>query len=182
MVRSELVKLFIRKAIASGAEVDRFSTEREAADFVVAFLKEKGIERIIAAQDSQLLFKDKKGVSFFEARASEDFLQAEAGLVMADYGVAETGTLVRLDENDKEKMTWTLPPLCLCLLGTERIVPSLEDISEVFSKHLSQIEIPSPQVSLVTGPSRTADIENELSIGVHGPSCLKILVVEGKTK
>lgn len=182
MVRVEVVELFIRKAIASGAEVDRFSTEREAADFVIAFLKEKKIERVVASQDSQLLFKDKKEVSFFEVRASEDFLQAEAGLVMADYGVAETGTLVCLDENDKEKMIWTLPPLCLCLLWTERIVPSLDDISEVFSKHLSQIEIPSPQVSLVSGPSRTADIENELSIGVHGPCCLRILVVEGKTR
>ncbi len=100
----------------------------------------------------------------------------DAGIVAADHGVAETGTLVHFDRNDAEKNVWTLPEVCVCLLEARTVTASLDDLAPAFAAHLGRTDIPSPQVSLVTGPSRTADIEGQLTIGVHGPSRLVILL------
>lgn len=179
MVTPDIIRTFIDNAIASEARVKRFSSFQEAIDFVSLFLKREKIQNIAVAPDALCFIKATNEISILEPRCAEDYLRAEAGLVLAHYGVAETGTLVHLDCKDEEKIAWTLPPLCLCLLEKSRIVADLESLSSILSEHLSLTTIPSPQVSLVTGPSRTADIECQLSIGVHGPSSLLILLVDG---
>lgn len=172
---------FIAEAAASGAEIKSFPGPDNALTFISQFLKEQGINSIAVSPDVSLPPAEIDNWPVLEPKKKENYLAAEAGLVRADYGISSTGTLVHLDRNEEEKIVWTLPPVCLCLLDKRRIVQGLDAVAEELSRHLAQTTFEAPQVSLVTGPSRTADIECQLSLGVHGPSRLVILLYGGKT-
>jgi L-lactate dehydrogenase complex protein LldG len=181
MVTACLEGEFIAKASASGAEIQTFLGLDEAMTFVSQFLKEQDIKTIAVTPDVSLSSAAIDNWPLLKPKKNEDYLTAGAGLVQADYGISGTGTLVHLDRNSEEKIVWTLPPVCLCLLDKCRIVRDLDELAEILSRHLSEATFEPPQVSLVTGPSRTADIECQLSLGVHGPTRLVILLYEGKT-
>jgi L-lactate dehydrogenase complex protein LldG len=181
MVTSVLEEEFSGQARAVGAEIETFSGLADAFAFILRFLKQQDIKSIAVSPDVPPSSTQTDGWPFLEARNRIDYLAAGAGLVLANYGVSSTGTLVHLDRDEEEKIVWTLPPICLCLLDKHRIVRNLEDLAEIFSRHLSRPASAAPQVSLVTGPSRTADIECQLSLGVHGPRRVIILLYEGKT-
>lgn len=180
MVNSGLLETFAARAGAAGAEVFKFSGPAAAIDFAAGLFAREGLSAVVASPEAGRLAEGR--FPLFEAKAPEDFARAQAGIVAADFGVAETGTLLRLDSRDEEKLAWTFPPLCVCLLRARTIVPRLEDLAGDISRHLAGDGVPGPQVSLITGPSRTADIEGLLSIGVHGPSRLVILLIEEELK
>jgi L-lactate utilization protein LutC len=178
MVKPDLVDRFVAGAVAAGAEVFRAPDVR-AALAEVARLFEEG--QIRAALASRSLHSEAVGAGLAVGRPErlEDIAAAEAAVVLADFGAAETGTLVHLDYDDEEKLAWTLPPLCVCLLDRRKIVPDLQSLAGVLAGHLGRPGVPGPQVSLVTGPSRTADIEGQLTIGVQGPARLVIGLIDG---
>lgn len=172
-----LIERFIDRAEFAGAEIQQFSSIDGAVDFLKMFFRENKIEKGLISSDLKTVGPFAEEFPRFETRPGPESLWIDAGLVAADYGVAETGTLVHFDLGDDEKNVWTLPETCLCLLEKRKIVPDLEAIAPRIADHLSKCGLPSPQVSLVTGPSRTADIECQLAIGVHGPSRLIILLI-----
>jgi len=173
MVSADLVDRFTAGALAAGAEVFQARDIREAVA-TTALLFEKENIRAAVASRSLLAVTEEGGLAVGPSEEIHDIAAAQAGIVLADYGAAETGTLIHLDSDDAERLVWTLPPLCVCLLERRKIVPDLESLAGVFSGHLSRAGLPGPQVSLVTGPSRTADIECQLTIGVQGPARLII--------
>ena len=179
MVTPGLVDRFIAGALAAGAEVFQARDGREALAAAGRLFQEEKIQRVVA---SPSLLSDALGAGLDVAPpgALDDIAAAQAGIVLADYGAAETGTLVHLDSGDGETLVWTLPSLCVCLLERRKIVPDLESLAGVFSAHLGRAGLPGPQVSLITGPSRTADIECQLTIGVQGPARLVIGLVGGE--
>ena len=171
-----VIEQFVEKARLAGAEVHSFSGVQDAVDFLKDFFGEHKLENGLISADLKKSGPFAEAFPNCETRPAPESLWIEAGLVAADHGVAETGTLVHFDLGDDEKNVWTLPAICLCLLEKAKIVPDLEAIAPRIAGHLAKTGSPSPQVSLVTGPSRTADIENQLTIGVHGPSRLIILL------
>jgi len=104
---------------------------------------------------------------------------AVAGITGVDAAIAETGTLVmgssRLGEANapgRGRTVSLLPPLHIAVLRKEHIVYSALQIFQ----RLAGISMPS-QVVFASGPSRSADIENDLSIGVHGPKQVHVIIV-----
>ena len=179
MVTSGSVDRFIAGAVAAGAEVFRAPDARAAMAAAAGLFRDGKIGRVVAppalrreAEGTGLELQAAAGIAAIAA--------AEAALVRADYGAAETGTLVRLDQGDDEKLAWTLPPLCVCLLESHRIVADLQSLAGVLAEHLGRTGVPGPQVSFITGPSRTADIECQLAIGVQGPARLVIGLIGGE--
>jgi len=175
----DLVARFVAGALAAGAEVFR-APDLPAALAAVARLFEAGKIRGVLASRSLYAEALAAGLEVRLPERADEIVAAGAALVQADFGAAETGTLVHLDSDDEEKLAWTLPPLCVCLLDRRKIVPDLQSLAGVIADHLSRPGVPGPQVSLVTGPSRTADIEDQLTIGVQGPARLVIGLVEGE--
>jgi len=178
MVNAGLVERFAAAAREAGAEVLGVSGLNAAFSAVAGLLDKEKTKKVAASAAVQAAGgADRLLVSL--PRNPQEFSQTRVSLVRADYGIAETGTLVRLDSDDGEKMLWTLAATCVCLLDRDRIVPDVESLAGVLSEHLSRPGTPGSQVSLVTGPSRTADIECQLTIGVQGPSRLVIILVAG---
>lgn len=103
---------------------------------------------------------------------------AEVGISFAAAGLAATGSLL-LELNDPASRSATvLPPVHAVLLKASTIVPDLYALSTTLNALLSSPG--SRYFSIITGPSRTADIERVLTIGVHGPKELHILILEGE--
>ncbi|MFQ5848512.1 MAG: lactate utilization protein C [Candidatus Methylomirabilales bacterium] len=111
-------------------------------------------------------------------------LQAGIGVTRAALGVAETGSiLVHLDEADGRLLSM-LPEIHVALLPRDAVVDSLED-GLLLTRYLilkSQVQGQSSYLSWVTGPSRTADIERVLTIGVHGPRELHVFLLPATGK
>ncbi len=98
---------------------------------------------------------------------------ADAGLTGADYALADTGTLVLLSSPQEARMISLLPPLHLAVVERSRLLTGLDEL-------LSLLPDPAAATSamvLITGPSRTADIEQILVRGVHGPREVHVVLV-----
>lgn len=92
----------------------------------------------------------------------------ELGFIEADYAIAATGTFCVVATAQRPSSITLIPPINFIVVAVERILPTLADViaalgPERFARH---------RVALITGPSRTADIEKLIVIGVHGPKQL----------
>ena len=97
----------------------------------------------------------------------------EIGITSADFALADTGTLVMLSSPQEARLISLLPPKHLAIVPAERILSGLD---ELFTRLPNPAEQTSSMV-LITGPSRTADIEQILVRGVHGPGEIMVVVV-----
>jgi L-lactate utilization protein LutC len=98
---------------------------------------------------------------------------AEIGVTSAEYALADTGTLVYLSESGEARLLSLLPPRHIAIIERDRILSSLDEF-------LSKVPHPGANSSamvLITGPSRTADIEMRLVRGVHGPGEVTVVIV-----
>lgn len=101
--------------------------------------------------------------------------QADVGIVLADHAAAYTGTIVVASSADKGRSVSLLPNVLIAVIPAERMYTRLgEAMSRVAS-------IPAERfpagVHFISGPSRSSDIENDLTIGVHGPGAAYALIV-----
>ncbi len=98
---------------------------------------------------------------------------AGVGITAADYALADTGTLVMISSPREARLISLLPPAHIAVVPRERILTGLD---ELFTLVPNPAEVTSSMV-LITGPSRTADIEQILVRGVHGPGQIAVVVV-----
>lgn len=102
-------------------------------------------------------------------QSSKDIWEVEVGISVADLAIAEMGSLVVSAGPGRHRMSSLVPPVNIMLIRHDAIVAKLAD---AISK------IPSRSSAIVTGPSRTADIEGILVKGVHGPGELLVYVYD----
>jgi len=99
---------------------------------------------------------------------------ADIGITSVDYALAATGTFVMLSSHNEARLISLLPPAHIAIIPRSRILANLDEL-------LSTLPRPTDQTSsmvLITGPSRTADIEQILVKGVHGPGDVYAVVVD----
>jgi L-lactate dehydrogenase complex protein LldG len=99
-----------------------------------------------------------------------DYASARATVEEVYGAIAETGSLVCASSGGRAVQAGLLPPHHVAIVPRERIFATLDDCFASFEEGLPT------NITLVTGPSRTADIELTLAIGVHGPEKLDIIV------
>jgi L-lactate utilization protein LutC len=97
----------------------------------------------------------------------------DVGITSADYALADTGTLVMIASPEEARMISLLPPAHIAVLPAERILSGLDELFSVLPRPAEQ----TSSMVLITGPSRTADIEQILVRGVHGPGQISVVVV-----
>jgi L-lactate dehydrogenase complex protein LldG len=98
--------------------------------------------------------------------------RADAGLSSADAALAETGSLVLSSGPGKSRLATLLPPVHIALVPTSRLTPDLFTWTGTRTDH-----IPA-NLTLVSGPSKTADIEQTMAIGVHGPERFIVILYD----
>jgi L-lactate dehydrogenase complex protein LldG len=179
---SALIESFKARAEAVSAKVEQFATKQEALDLIIRLLQQEGVDDkphcwavwaacpMLGADDKTRLAAAVPGLKFDVTR--ELAADAKVGISQFDWALANTGTLVQgADEVDK-RLVSSLPLLHIALVSTAAVLPDLPGV-------LTRVDpLKSAYLAFITGPSRTADIERVLTIGVHGPERLIIIMVD----
>ncbi len=169
------------RAEGVSAEVHRFDTKSAALDFIVSFLKSEGLSDAVKSYavwaDCPFLngidrrpLKEMAGLKFEVTR--ELAADARFGISQMQWAMADTGTLVQDSSAIEQRLVSSLTDIHIALVPTSGI---LADMPTMLTRiHPSE----SGYIAMITGPSRTADIERVLTIGVHGPERLIIVFVD----
>jgi L-lactate dehydrogenase complex protein LldG len=121
----------------------------------------------VKAYDSDVL----AGMPEEERRST--LLACDIGITSCDCAIAETGTLLMLAGPGHERTASLLPPMHVAIVERSQIVP---DLFDAFAR-LQVSALPS-NITFITGPSKTGDIELQLTTGVHGPGKWRVIVVQ----
>jgi L-lactate dehydrogenase complex protein LldG len=105
--------------------------------------------------------------------------RADLGLSGVDYVIAETGTLVLMARAGQMRGVSLLPPVHVAVARTSQVIATLADyLLLVQAAGADPQQYLTSCVSFVTGPSRTGDIELKLTVGVHGPGELHLVILD----
>jgi L-lactate dehydrogenase complex protein LldG len=104
----------------------------------------------------------------------ERVFKVDAGITSTMGGIAETGALILWSSKEEPRLMSLVPPIHIAVLRADKIYNSL---LEVMQKENWSAGMPT-NAFLISGPSKTADIELVLAFGVHGPKELIVLVID----
>jgi len=182
-----LMSLFMQRATAVGMGV-RSCGPAQLSSIIVSILQSAGCGRVQLSEHP--LLDEKLASTLVDAGVQcaanpvdlDDLYQrVSCGITVAQTAVARTGSVVVTSSGGESRLTSLVPPLHLVIVPASSIVEDLLDLAisgEAVASPLSRpAELPSC-VTLVTGPSKTADIEGVLITGVHGPGVVEVIVLE----
>lgn len=170
----DLVGTFCRQAEALACTVHRVSPA-EVAGVMAGIVARHGVRRAVVTSDPRagvaVTALREAGVDV-TAMSKQASSVADLGLTVADGAIATTGTVVQYSDRVGGRTASLLPPVFCCVVPVELIGASLADAMRAMP-----IGAMPSNVVLITGPSRSGDIENTLVRGVHGPITVELLVV-----
>jgi len=138
----------------------------------------------LTKEDAAQVFGTEPTVEAIQQHARDSlrkkFIDATVGISGANMAIAETGTIVLVTNEGNADLTTTLPPIHIALFGIDKLVASLDDAVAVLRMlpRSGTGQIMSSYVNWITGPSRSADIEQSLTIGVHGPREMHCVILD----
>lgn len=103
---------------------------------------------------------------------AHDIFRFDVGISTAQAAIAETGTLVLDSTRERHRLVSLVPPVHIAIIRASQIYRTLGEVLTL----IRETKEVSPAVTFITGPSRTADIELTLAIGVHGPQELHVII------
>ena len=98
---------------------------------------------------------------------------ADIGITSADFALSDTGSLVMIASPAEGRLVSLLPPSHIAVVPVERLLTGLDELFTLLPRPAEQ----TSSMVLITGPSRTADIEQILVRGVHGPGAIRVILV-----
>ncbi len=138
----------------------------------------KKIKELILELDAQSVsFWNMNSLKSLEFTTETDLASADIGITGADFAIADTGTLVLLSGPEQPRLTSLLPPVHIAILEKETIVPNIHALFARLGKSYENYDKLCSCISFITGPSRTADIELNLTLGVHGPGRAIVIII-----
>jgi L-lactate dehydrogenase complex protein LldF len=138
----------------------------------------------LTKEDAAAVFGTEPTVEAIQKHARESlrekFIEATVGISGANMAIAETGTIVLVTNEGNADLTTTLPPVHIALFGIDKLVATLDDAVAVLRMlpRSGTGQVMTSYVNWITGPSRSADIEQSLTIGVHGPREMHCVIVD----
>jgi len=175
---AQMRDLFAAKAVQAAATVDRVAAE-ELPGALQRYLSERNLAPVLAMSPDPALDRYPwESAGLLEIRRGRAEGTDAVAVTPAFAGIAETGTLMLWSAPVRPTSLNFLPENHVAVLRAQDVVPALEDGWARLRAALPPGQ-PFPRtVNFITGPSRTADIEQELILGAHGPRRLHILLVE----
>lgn len=157
--------------------VDVFKESVEAVDgHCVVVQTEEELTRVLKNFGGRIAISDAPLLNRLGIEPSRDnIFDIDVGITTAQAAIAETGTLVLDSSRERNRLVSLVPPVHIAIVDASTIFQTLGE-ALAFIHQDGNI---SPAVTFITGPSRTADIELTLAIGVHGPQELYIIVNDG---
>ncbi|MGB7114607.1 MAG: LUD domain-containing protein, partial [Anaerolineales bacterium] len=167
-----LIERFETELIALGG-IFKLCLESHLPQIILELLQEQGVSSIQAWEEAELPAGLLGTLRAAGIRVNHKPVPSkQVGLTGALAGVAETGTLVLPSGAGRPQTASLLPEVHIAILKAEDIYETLQEVLELREVHQASA------VDLISGPSRTADIEMTLTIGVHGPREVHVFCVE----
>jgi len=166
---------FIAQATRAASEVRRLARMQDVPAAIAEALRSRNMKAAVHLPKDSPLMRElawdlAPGLDRETAPPGPD----DAAVTLAPYGIAETGTLAYPARNDAPASWHFRPGLEIAVIRKSSILP---DFEAVLARAKIDDKWPST-LNLITGPSRTGDIEQTLELGAHGPKALVVLVVE----
>lgn len=185
--KEERIHLFMKNWQSLDGIAKRFSALQEIPTYIAQILTEIKAQKIIRwnhplfeameldkkLEDIKTIIWDKRNNSHLLAETAN----ADCGIVVADYAIAHTGTIVVTSAPTQGRSVSLLPNVLVTIIPAKNIQTRM---GEVFSKIQHRYTQLPAGIHFITGPSRSADIENDLTIGVHGPGIVYALIIDDK--
>ncbi|MCK5392628.1 MAG: lactate utilization protein [Deltaproteobacteria bacterium] len=182
-LQSKLKTQFVGELENVNTNVLEAGSEDEVKSFLQDLIKEKELKSF-AIWESEFLkemnlkqeLKD-AGLKLITAKNKNRIAKADIGITEVDYAIADTGTLVLLTDKNQPRSVSLLPPIHLAIVRPENLVRNINDLFIILKSRLPNTDDISSCMTFITGPSRTADIELNLTLGVHGPKELYVVIL-----
>ena len=184
---------FERIAKLGGWNLHRARGYEDAIGYAAKLVKSLGVERVVRSDqpvfdalplDAALgnlgitVTTVTQGEDRSRESLREEIVAAGMGVTGADYAVAETGSVVIMPRKGLSRLVSLVPPVHLALVRPQDVVETLTDLFLLrrLEYHRNGGEMGS-YLNFITGPSRTADIESTLVVGVHGPKEVHLVLL-----
>lgn len=168
---------FVERLEFVKGHVHRVAAEGEVAAVLARLAEARGARTIAVSDDPRA--RDAAaatGATLLEPGCPrEELLAADLGATGAQAGIAETGTLLLDHAAERHRLASLVPPIHVAVLDAAAIVGTLGDALASLG---GRDALARRAVTFVTGPSRTADIELTLVVGVHGPRELHVILID----
>jgi len=174
-----LAELFVKTAIENNVLADIVSAD-DLGTRLAEFLQEKGARRIALSNSPlleklgihQALMADGFVCKYWDQMTLDELYDFDAGVTDVYAAVAETGSLVVRSSPQHGRALSLVPPIHVAIVEPKNLLPDLVDLIQKMS-----VDGVASSVTIITGPSKTSDIEMNLVIGVHGPVVVKVFVL-----
>ena len=179
---SALIETFTQRISPLGVEVVRAAGIDEAADYLEQVVRNAGqssamISGELRSTAPQLIGAVRnRGIAVEEVTNPVSALDVPVGFVLGMHAVAETGSVLLAESTLSDRAVGMLTLTCVQIVQTETMLPGLDEVAPVLRR--LALRPNGAYATLVTGPSRTADIEMSLTVGVQGPGKVAVLFVD----
>lgn len=183
---AEKLDLFQKTIESVHAEVHR-TTEMDWIEKLIELMAARGVQSLLASNGTDVGHRVTQAAAarddFPEVRVydkaieqwqEELFSTVDVGITSTRGGIAETGTLILWPSSDEPRLMSLVPPIHVAVLYASELYSTFH---EAMQEQNWRNGMPTNAL-LVSGPSKTADIEQTLAYGVHGPKELIVLVIE----
>jgi L-lactate dehydrogenase complex protein LldG len=175
---SEMRRLFSERLSGLHGELITAKNDAEALEKLYKLIEDFSEKSCLAVvpENIQKQFESHAGIGSRLADAkmltgeSPSYANISAGITGADFLAARTGSIILSAATAGGRRLSVLPPVHIVLAYAKQIVPSLDIALEQLSD--------SSYITIITGPSRTSDIEKKLVLGAHGPKRLIVILIE----
>ena len=180
----DLFTRFQRRLSSVGGESHQVAYLAEATAIIAAHPALSAREIVVSPNFGQhqrwgaiLPLLSSKGITLREASSPASVADAPAGLSGGELAIAETGSVLLAENMLEARVVSMLTLAHFVLVSEDRLVPMLDDAAGILQQLSRAGSEQRHYMSFVTGPSRTADIERTLTIGVQGPKTLCVIIV-----
>ena len=178
-INLDIIKLFKENAEAVSTDIYILSSWTQLIQIIEDSLNISEIKNIavlgltdkINKQIIELSVKKNVDIIFSGIR---NHRKIDIAVTNADYGIAETGSVVIQSENEDIRLAGMLSEEHIVILKESTIRKKATELSEQLKNGFNE---KGKYTAFITGPSRTADIERVLTLGVHGPLRLKVIII-----
>jgi L-lactate dehydrogenase complex protein LldG len=153
-------------AIARSAEPE-FTTDKAIMLHEHPLLRALPLGLLLAGQNCPLYWTETA-----DPEVRRHTLEAFIGVTVADWGIAESATIVQLTRPGRPRSTSLVPSIHIAVLPLDNLVANLAEALALIRR---QADLDS--LVLITGPSKTADIEATMVLGAHGPKAMHLIVL-----
>ena len=172
---------FEKRASAASTEIFRVKTAIDAREIIANIVKFTNAKKVVTV-DSPL--QSAAGINeqlqsmgidvYTDAKdIAEHAESADIGISSVEFGIAESGSVCMDGYSFESRLVSMLPPIHIVFMNSKNVVLGITEAFDIISKVYDR-----GYISFITGPSRTADIERVLTIGVHGPSRFILIAID----